>query len=126
MSITDQIKLAWKGCLIAFFAITLSIVAPTGFANAENKTPPVGNTTTTTNTKISNIICNAVNQLTGPIGRAIAILIIISLAISLFLGKVSWGMAIAVAVGMGILFGAKGVVNLLAPATGNDAAVCGE
>jgi type IV secretory pathway VirB2 component (pilin) len=126
MSITDQIKLAWKGCLIAFFAITLSIVAPTGFANAENKTPPVGNTATTTNTKISNIICNAVNQLTGPIGRAIAILIIISLAISLFLGKVSWGMAIAVAVGMGILFGAKGVVNLLAPATGNDAAVCGE
>jgi type IV secretion system protein VirB2 len=38
---------------------------------------------------------------------------VISLAIALFLGKVSWGLAIAVAVGMGILFGAKDVVDLL-------------
>ena len=92
-------------CLIGFFAITLSLTAPVYSASAENITG---------NTQISNIICNAVNQLTGTIGRSIAILIIISLAISLFLGKVSWGMAIAVAVGMGILFGAKDVVSLLA------------
>ena len=77
-----------------------------------------GNTNTTTNqTKIEEVLCNAVNQLTGPIGRSIAIIIIISMAIALFLGKVSWGLAIAVAVGMGILFGAKDVVNLLSGGT---------
>ncbi|MDF3047421.1 MAG: virB2 [Candidatus Midichloriaceae bacterium] len=112
MNIADQMKLAWKACMIAFFAITLSLVAPANPVKAEE-----------TKTQISNIICNAVNQLTGPIGRAIAILIIISLAISLFLGKVSWGMAIAVAVGMGILFGAKNVVELLA-GTGTGSGVC--
>jgi len=110
MNITDQIKTAWKACIIAFFAITLSLTAPVYTANAQN---------TNTNTQISNIICNAVNQLTGTIGRSIAILIIISLAISLFLGKVSWGMAIAVAVGMVILFGAKDVVTLLSGADTN-------
>ncbi len=100
---TTSIKTTWKACIIAFFAIILSLTAPVYSAKADN----------TANTQISNIICNAVNQLTGTIGRSIAILIIISLAISLFLGKVSWGMAIATAVGMGILFGAKDVVGLL-------------
>ena len=109
MNITDQIKTAWKACIVAFFAITLSLTAPIYSASAQTKTEA---------TQISNIICNAVNQLTGTIGRSIAILIIISLAISLFLGKVSWGMAIAVAVGMGILFGAKDVVKLLSGGEG--------
>jgi type IV secretion system protein VirB2 len=108
MNIADQIKSAWKACIIAFFTITLTLSAPVFTASAQNNEG---------NTQISNIICGAVNQLTGTIGRSIAILIIISLAISLFLGKVSWGMAIAVAVGMGILFGAKDVVNLLAGGT---------
>jgi type IV secretion system protein VirB2 len=108
MTIADQIKSVWRACLIAFFTIALTLTAPVFSANAQN----------TEQTQISNIICGAVNQMTGTIGRSIAILIIISLAISLFLGKVSWGMAIAVAVGMGILFGAKDVVNLL---SGNTA-----
>ena len=63
--------------------------------------------------KITEVICKAIEQLTGPIGRAIAVLIIISLAIALFLGKVTWGLAIAVAVGLGILFGASNVVGIL-------------
>jgi type IV secretion system protein VirB2 len=120
MNITEQIKTAWKACIIAFFAITMSVAAPIYSASAQ----AAGTQTTndgTGKTQISNIICGAVNQLTGTIGRSIAILIIISLAISLFLGKVSWGMAIAVAVGMGILFGAKDVVNLL---SGNGTATC--
>ncbi|AIF81305.1 type IV secretion system protein VirB2 [endosymbiont of Acanthamoeba sp. UWC8] len=68
-------------------------------------------------TKITETLCNAVNQLTGNIGRSIAILIVISLAIMLFLGKVTWGVAIAVGVGMGILFGAPDVVQLLSGGT---------
>ncbi len=117
MNIADQIKSAWKACIIAFFTIMLTLSAPVFTASADDKSNQP--------TQISNIICGAVNQLTGTIGRSIAILIIISLAISLFLGKVSWGMAIAVAVGMGILFGAKDVVNLLAGGTACNAAAAG-
>lgn len=70
---------------------------------------------------ITNVICVATNQLTGPVGRAIAIVIIASLAISLFLGKVSWGLAIATIVGLSILFGAQDLVKLL---TGTTTSIC--
>jgi type IV secretion system protein VirB2 len=104
----QEVKSLWKACVVAVIAVFFSVVAPAHQPVAANNS---------TNSAITNILCNAVNQLTGGIGRAIAIIIIISLAIMLFIGKVSWGMAIAVAVGMGILFGAKDVVNLLSGAT---------
>jgi type IV secretion system protein VirB2 len=71
--------------------------------------------------RITQILCNVSGAISGPIGKAIAVLIVISLAIALFLGKVSWGMAIAVAVGMGVLFGAQGIVQL---ASGDTAQIC--
>lgn len=84
--------------------------------------PSIASATTTAGTKaITNVICLATNELTGPVGRAIAIVIIASLAISLFLGKVSWGLAIATIIGLSILFGAKDLVNLL---TANTTAIC--
>jgi len=64
-------------------------------------------------TVIQNILCNVSQQISGPIGKTIAILVVISIAIGLFLGKITWGVAIAVAVGMGILFGAEGIVKLI-------------
>jgi len=70
---------------------------------------------------ITSVMCVATNQLTGPIGRVIAVVVIASLAISLFLGKVSWGLAIATMVGMGVLFGAPALVNLL---SAGNAAIC--
>lgn len=113
--LNEQLNIMWKGCMLAFFAMVLILLSPEVMVLATTTT------TTSSDSNITNILCNAINQLTGPIGKAIAILIIISLAISLFLGKVSWGMAIAVAVGMGILFGAKNVVGLL---SGDKTAMC--
>jgi len=94
----------------AIFAIMFSIffTLPTHNASAA----------TNADNKIVTILCNATGVITGGTGKAIAILIIVSLAISLFLGKVSWGMAIAVAVGMGILFGAEDMVGLISGDTG--------
>ncbi len=65
-------------------------------------------------TGIVKIFCNVINQITGGIGKVISILILISMAIGLFLGKITWGLAIAVMVGMGLLFGAKGLVDVIA------------
>lgn len=71
-------------------------------------------------TGIVTIFCNVINQITGGIGKVIAILILISMAIGLFLGKITWGLAIAVMVGMGLLFGASTLVDTIAAGTGNS------
>ncbi len=106
-------EFAMRNSLVLCFMICiLGLILPTNaLAAAAAATPD-----------INSVLCAAIDQLTGPIGRAIAALIIISLAIALFLGKVTWGVAIAVAVGMGLLFGATGVVALLSG--GNAADIC--
>lgn len=70
---------------------------------------------------IDSILCNITRQISGNIGKAIAILIVISVALGLFVGKITWGVAIAIAVGMGVLFGAESIVKLI---SGSDAAIC--
>jgi len=106
----------------AMFAIVLSVffTLPTHdvFATGANRNT---DTAAVNKNAISDILCNAVDLISGGIGKSIAILIIISLAIALFLGKVSWGMAIAVAVGMGILFGAEGMITVI---SGGGASPC--
>lgn len=62
---------------------------------------------------ISNTICNVVNELQGPIARGVAAIGIIFLGFSLFLGKISWGVALALAIGIGAIFGAKEIVSLV-------------
>lgn len=94
-----------KAIIVAIMALTLFSVAPTQQANATLTAAQGG--------QITEILCRASNFISGNTGRAIAVLVVISLAIALFLGKVSWGMAIAVAVGMGILFGAPGLVGAI-------------
>ena len=69
---------------------------------------------------IIKIFCNVINQITGGIGKVISVLILISMAIGLFLGKITWGLAIAVMVGMGLLFGAKGIVDVISDGTGRQ------
>lgn len=96
--------------LMLWFSIAALIIAAKNAWAADNDM-----------TMVTNVMCAAINQLTGPIGRAITIIIVISLGIMLLLGKVTWGVAIALAVGMGVIFGARDVVNILSGGTG---AIC--
>jgi len=91
--------------MIAFVAFTMFLSAPIVNVQAQNAASQDMVTTT---------LCNTVNTLTGGIGKAISIIIVISLALGLFLGKVSWGMAIGVAAAMGALFGSRDLVALIA------------
>lgn len=70
-------------------------------------------------------LCHVINVIDGNVGRAIAIIIVLSLAISLFLGKVTWGTAIAIAVGLGVLFGAPTFVSAVTNAAGNKSICAG-
>lgn len=69
-------------------------------------------------TGLQNGVCTIVNVLTGKIGRAVATVGIIFLGIGAFFGKVNWGLAIIVAVGVMGIFGAA----IIAKELGNSVA----
>jgi type IV secretory pathway VirB2 component (pilin) len=64
-------------------------------------------------------LCLVVNALTGTTGRAIATIGIIILGIGAFFGKVNWGLAILVAIGVISIFAAAMIVAAMG-ATGAD------
>ena len=64
---------------------------------------------------ISGVLCNVVNWFSGPVGGGIATLAIIVVGIGALMGKVSWGMAIIVGLGVGVIFGAPSIVKALSP-----------
>ena len=57
----------------------------------------------------------------GNLGRGLATLAIVVVGAGAMLGKVSWGLAITVAVGISVVFGAPDIVAAL---TGGSATVC--
>ena len=103
-----ETRAIFKAMAISFLALSFLMLSPS---------VEFGALANSSSTQIQNILCNAVNQLTGGIGRAISIIIIISVALMLFMGKVSWGLGISIAVALGLLFGAGSVVNLLSGGT---------
>ena len=70
---------------------------------------------------VANVVCNVVADLQGPVARGVAAFGIIFLGFSLFLGKITWGTAIALAIGLGAIFGAEAIVGVLSG--GTDACV---
>jgi type IV secretion system protein VirB2 len=70
---------------------------------------------------IGDTLCAVVEWFTGPVGGGIATLAIIIIGIGALMGKVSWGMAIIVGLGVAIIFGAEQLIAAL----GTDGAGCG-
>lgn len=66
-------------------------------------------------------MCNAYNIFNGPLGKTFAVFAIVALGVAFFLGKVSWGTAIAIALGIGSIFGAPTLVKTMTGGAG----VCG-
>ena len=60
---------------------------------------------------ISDALCIVVSTITGGIGGAIATLAVIIIGVGALMGKVSWGMAIIVVLGIAIVFGATALVT---------------
>jgi type IV secretion system protein VirB2 len=62
---------------------------------------------------IGNLLCNVAKWFTGPVGQGIATLAIIVVGLGALMGKVSWGMAIIVGIGVAVIFGAPAIVSEL-------------
>jgi len=67
----------------------------------------------TSNTPMGNVLCTVVNWFTGNTGKGLATIAVTIIGIGALLGKVSWGMAMIVGIGVAIVFGAAGIVNAM-------------
>ena len=57
------------------------------------------------------MFCNVRNWVAGPVGKGIATIAIIVIGLGALMGKVSWGMAILVGIGIALIFGAGAIVD---------------
>lgn len=73
----------------------------------------------TTDDGISQTLCFIVTKLTGPIGKTTAMIALVVLGIGIFLGKLSWPLALGVAIGITFIFAAGKIINWLS-GTGTD------
>lgn len=64
-------------------------------------------------TPFGNIFCTVVAWFTGNTGKGLATIAITIIGIGALLGKVSWGMALIVGIGVAIVFGAAGIVDAM-------------
>ena len=103
---TKDLSLAWQISLMVMLSAV--IVMMPDFAFAGNVITPMGN-----------VLCTAVGWFTGNTGKGLATIAITVIGIGALLGKVSWGMAMIVGVGVAIVFGAAGIVSVMGAGTGN-------
>ena len=67
---------------------------------------------------IGSLLCGVASWFVGPLGQGIATLAIIVIGIGALMGKVSWGMAIIVGIGVAVIFGAPVIVGELSTDAG--------
>jgi type IV secretory pathway VirB2 component (pilin) len=62
---------------------------------------------------MGNVICFIIGIIYGNLGRGLAVLAVIIVGVGATLGKVSWGLAMTVGIGVGTIFGAVPLVAYL-------------
>ncbi len=98
----DWYSKAWNLSLALFAAYVVAMVPDVAMAGNT-----IGGNT------IGKVLCNVVRWFNGPVGQGIATLAIIVIGLGALMGKVSWGMAIIVGIGVAIIFGAGAIVGEL-------------
>ena len=64
-------------------------------------------------TTMTTAMCNGYKIFNGPVGKMSAVFAIVALGVGLFMGKITWGLVIAVALGIGAIFGAPKLVAVM-------------
>lgn len=102
---TKDLSRAWQICL--FVCLSAVVIMMPDFAAAQANTP------------MGNVLCTVVKWFTGNTGKGLATIAITIIGIGALLGKVSWGMAIIVGIGVAIVFGAAGLVDAMNAGAGS-------
>jgi type IV secretion system protein VirB2 len=59
------------------------------------------------------VLCIVLDMVTGNVASALATIGIAIVGVAALMGKASWGLALTVGVGIGVMFGAVGIVDTL-------------
>jgi type IV secretion system protein VirB2 len=94
---TKNLSITWQVCLMVMLSAVLVLVPDFAFANS--------------NTPMGNVLCTVLTWFTGNTGKGLATIAVTVIGVGALLGKVSWGMAMIVGIGVAIVFGAAGIVN---------------
>ena len=104
---TKDLGLYWQASLLVVLAAFVMLLPDMAHA---------------TNTRMGNVLCTVARWFTGNTGKGLATIAITVIGIGALLGKVSWGMAMIVGIGVAIVFGASAIVSTMgAGAAGTDA-----
>jgi type IV secretory pathway VirB2 component (pilin) len=96
---TQDPSLMWQISLLTVFCAAILVMPSMTYA-ADGS--PIGQ-----------VLCNVVGWFLGTTGKGLATLAIIIIGVGALMGKVSWGMAIIVGIGVATIFGAATLVNNL-------------
>ena len=108
----SMIDLSWQLFLVFAIVIGASMIPMEALATAGGG----GNA-------IENTLCKVVKLFTSTTGKAIATLAVIIVGVGALMGKVSWGLALIVALGIALVFGAASIVDAInGGKTANDCA----
>jgi type IV secretion system protein VirB2 len=104
MSAQAKIDLCWHLLALSAVSVAMSLLPDMALAAGGSNA-------------IQQVFCNVVVMMTGTTGKAIATVAIIAVGIGALLGKISWGMALIVALGVALVFGASTIVTALGAST---------
>ncbi len=85
--------------LLALAAAIYMVLASALFAGGNSVTP------------MGTVLCNIVTMFSGNLGRGLSTLAVLVVGVGATLGKVSWGLAITVAVGIAVIMNATTVAG---------------
>jgi type IV secretion system protein VirB2 len=102
-----ELRQSWYVCVAFMLCVALIMVPQLAMASSITNASPM-----------SNALCIAATWLTGASARARATIAVAILGIGALLGKISWGMAMIVGVGIAVVFGATALVQLLGGTVG--------
>lgn len=98
---TKDLALAWQISLLVMLSAIVVMLPDMAFAAAGS------------DSAVGNMMCAVANMFTGNTGKGLATISIIVIGVGALMGKVSWGMAIIVGLGISLIFGAASMVNSL-------------
>jgi type IV secretory pathway VirB2 component (pilin) len=124
-STESLLDVAWTGILIVSAVIITAMLPIELWAGGGGTGTAVGFSTVAnagsgSGSSLDTLFCNVIGWFNGPIGKGIATIALIVVGVGALMGKVSWGMAIIVGIGVAIIFGATTLVDALGGAGSTD------
>ena len=98
----DTVELVWRGALVIAAVAIFAMIPLEALATDKGK-----------DSSIAFALCNIISFLTGSIGKSLATIALIIIGVGALMGKISWGVALIVALGIALVFGAGTVVDSL-------------